>query len=52
MRIPEDQRHRYPVDVGGKEWEGLFSFEANSFLVTLKELQSVYARLVPLLKKG
>ncbi len=45
--IPEDQRHRYPIDVEGKPWENAnFGFEANMFLETLRELQRVYARLL------
>lgn len=48
-RVPEDQRHRYPIDIEGNTWEGAFGFEPNMFLVTLKELQSVYARIIPLL---
>lgn len=48
-KVPEDQRHRYPTSVDGKTWDGAFSFEPNSFLVTLRELQQVYARIRPLL---
>lgn len=51
-RVPEDQRHRYPIDIEGNTWEGAFGFEPNMFLVTLKELHSVYARVVPLLNAG
>lgn len=46
-RVPEDQRHRYPAGVDGKTWDGLFAFEPNMFLVTLRELQQVYARIRP-----
>jgi len=42
-RSPEDQRHRYPTGVDGKTWDGAFGFEPSSFLVTLKELQAIYA---------
>jgi len=42
-RAPEDQRHRYPIGINGKTWEGAFGFEPSSFLLTLKELQQVYA---------
>ena len=48
-RVPEDQRLRYPTDIEGNTWEGAFGFEPNMFLVTLRELQDVYARIVPLL---
>lgn len=48
-RVPEDQLHRYPIDVQGKSWEGVFGFEPNSFMRVLKELQYVYARVRPLL---
>jgi hypothetical protein len=48
-RMPEDQRHRYPAGVNGKTWDGAFGFEPNSFSVTLRELQDVYARIRPLL---
>jgi hypothetical protein len=51
--VLEDQRHRYPVDVEGKPWrEANFGFEPNIFLATLRELQSVYARIQPLLSAG
>jgi hypothetical protein len=48
-KVPEDQRHRYPTGLDGKTWNGAFGFEPNSFLVTLRELQQVYARIRPLL---
>lgn len=51
-KAPEDQRHRYPTDVNGKTWDGAFGFEPNSFLVTLRELQQVYARIRPLICVG
>lgn len=51
-KIPEDQRHRYPTGMDGKTWDGAFGFEPNSFLVTLRELQQVYARIRPLLYAG
>lgn len=51
-KVPEDQRHRYPTGVDGKTWDGVFGFEPNSFLVTLRELQGVYARVGPLLDAG
>ncbi|SDU00504.1 hypothetical protein [Nitrosomonas ureae] len=51
-KAPEDQRHRYPISGNGKTWEGAFGFEPNSFLVTLRELQQVYARIRSLLYEG
>lgn len=48
-KVPEDQRHRYPTSIDGKTWDGMFSFEPYSFLDTLRELQQVYARILPLL---
>lgn len=51
-KMPEDQRHRYPTGVDGKAWDGVFGFEANSFLVTLRELEDVYSRVRPLLDAG
>ncbi|SEG17102.1 hypothetical protein [Nitrosomonas ureae] len=48
-KAPEDQRHRYPTSVSGKTWDGAFGFEPNSFLVTLRELQQVYAHIQSLL---
>jgi hypothetical protein len=51
--IPEDQRNRYPIDVGGKPWRHAnFGFEPNMFLATLRELQVAYARIRPLLNAG
>ncbi|MBK7237951.1 MAG: hypothetical protein IPI02_20915 [Sterolibacteriaceae bacterium] len=51
-RVPEDQRHRYPIDIEGNTWDGAFGFEPNMFLSTLKELQGVFARVIPLLRAG
>jgi len=52
-QVPEDQRHRYPIDVEGQPWQHAnFGFEPNSFLGTLRELQNVYAHLQPLLRAG
>ena len=52
-QVPEDQRHRYPIDVEGTPWkEANFGFEPNIFLGTLRELQAVYARLRPLFDSG
>jgi len=51
-KVPEDQRHRYPIGVDGKTWDGVFGFEPNSFLITLRELQQHYSRIRPLLDTG
>lgn len=49
-QVPEDQRNRYPMDIGGKPWpDANFGFEPNMFLTTLRELQAAYARIRPLL---
>jgi hypothetical protein len=48
-KVPEGQRHRYPIDMDSKSWDGVYGFEPNSFLVTLRELQQVYARILPLI---
>lgn len=37
--MPEDQLHRYPISVEGKEWESLLAFEPYSFTETLQNLQ-------------
>lgn len=46
-RMPQDQRHRYPIGVDGKPWNGVFGFEPLMFLATLQELQKAYARIHP-----
>ncbi len=51
-RMPEDQRHRYPTGIDGKTWDGAFGFEPYMFLVTLRELHRVYARVRSLLNAG
>lgn len=40
---PEDQLHRYPIDVDGEVWEGAFGFEPNSFSKILTELRNELA---------
>lgn len=47
---PEDQRHRYPIDVHGRSWRGAFGFEPNTFMRTLKDLQAIFIRVRPLLE--
>jgi hypothetical protein len=51
-KVPEDQRLRYPTGMDGKTWDGAFGFEPISFLVTLRELQLVFARIRSLLDAG
>lgn len=46
-RMPQDQRHRYPIGIDGTPWDGIFGFEPHMFLTTLQELQQVYARILP-----
>jgi hypothetical protein len=52
LKVPEDQRHRYPMDTEGNAWEGVFGFEPNSFVCTIRELNEIYARTIPVLKAG
>ena len=52
-QMPEDQRNRYPIDVGGKPWrDANFGFEPNMFLAALRELQEAYELIRPLLNAG
>lgn len=44
-RMPQDQRHRYPIGVDGQPWDGIFGFEPRMFLATLQNLQQAYARI-------
>ncbi|QBQ53076.1 hypothetical protein [Nitrosococcus wardiae] len=37
--------YRYPVQKGGDEWQGLYGFEANSFLLLLIELKHDFIRI-------
>lgn len=37
--MPEDQLHRYPINVKGKEWEAMLAFEPHSFSETLRTLK-------------
>jgi hypothetical protein len=38
--MPEDQLHRYPINVEGEEWQALLAFEPHSFSNTLKTLKN------------
>lgn len=42
---PTDQLHRYPRNNAGQPWEGIFSFEPNSFSQTISQVQEDIARL-------
>lgn len=46
---PWDQRHRYPRNLEGQPWRGAVGFEPGSFLVEIKKLQAVIARLTNLI---
>lgn len=50
--MPQDQRHRYPIGIDGKPWDGIFAFEPRIFLATLQELQRTYARIHSQLSGG
>ena len=50
LKMPQDQRHRYPTDVAGKPWDGIFGFDPHMFQITVSGLQEVYARILPDLK--
>lgn len=49
---PADQLHRYPRDIEGNPWEGIFSFEASSFADVISKAQEDIARLRVLIFKG
>ncbi|MBA3018613.1 MAG: hypothetical protein KJ550_02260 [Proteobacteria bacterium] len=49
---PTDQLNRYPIDTEGKPWNGIYSFEANSFLSVIVKAQQDVARLKELIFKG
>lgn len=37
--------YRYPVQKGGGEWQGVYGFEPNSFLLLLREVKSDFRRI-------
>lgn len=49
---PEDQLHRYPRDMNGNSWKGLYAFEAQLFLGTIAKLRKDIARLNKLIFSG
>jgi hypothetical protein len=46
---PTDQLHRYPQDIKGDSWKGLYSFEASSFAGDISKVQQRVARLKELI---
>jgi hypothetical protein len=44
-RQPQDQLYRYPRNKEGGQWRGIFGFEPNSFLVTIRQLQKDFERI-------
>lgn len=49
---PADQLHRYPRNIEGNQWEGIFSFEASSFVGIIATVQENIARLKKLIFNG
>lgn len=49
---PEDQLHRYPQDMNGNPWRGLYAFEAQLFLGTIAQVRKDIARLKKLIFSG
>lgn len=45
MPVPS-MLYRYPVAKGGKEWNGAFGFEPNSFVVVLDQLAHDFERIM------
>lgn len=50
--MPADQLHRYPRDIEGNPWKGIFSFEASSFAVVIATVQEDVSRLKELIFNG
>lgn len=38
--------YRYPVSKGGKEWNGVFAFEASSFVAVLEQVDQDFQRIM------
>lgn len=49
---PTDQLHRYPRDIEGNPWEGIYAFEASSFSLVIKKAHQDIARLKELIFHG
>jgi hypothetical protein len=50
-KTPADQLHRYPLDMKGKPWNGIYAFEAGSFARDIAKVQQDIARLKELIFK-
>jgi hypothetical protein len=50
--MPEDQLHRYPTDIQGQPWDGLFGFEPNSFRRDIARIKSDFERLKSEIQHG
>jgi len=48
---PPSMLYRYPVAKGGKEWNGAFGFEPNSFVSTLDQLGRDFQRIMAHISK-
>ncbi len=44
--------YRYPVKKGGKEWDGVFGFEPNSFLILLEQVRNDFERIEAALERS
>lgn len=49
---PQDQLNRYPRDINGNPWKGLYGFEAGSFLGTIAQVRNDIDRLRKLIFNG
>ncbi len=49
---PADQLNRYPRDIEGKPWDGIYAFEPNSFAAVITKAQQDVARLKELIFHG
>ena len=45
LALPQDQLNRYPCNKSGRNWGGVFAFEAISFLPVIEQLQRDFERL-------
>jgi hypothetical protein len=50
--MPTDQLCRYPRNIEGSPWEGIFSFEASSFAGVITKVQEDISRLKELIFNG
>lgn len=41
----QDQTNRYPIDKNGEEWNGIFSFDPDSFLKIISKLKENFKRI-------